>query len=203
MSASLRGLGRENEAAAYFLKMADAASRHKPALDWMDLWDLGVLTANRAYHSQQWSEFEKSREILKEALRKQQIMEPHELVLRAKVLSNLGQCYLATGEHADADKYYSEAYKLFDETVGKSSPLFGMQAWACGNLRMAEGKFREALPLLGEALFVEVVGDGLSVSEMAKLHDQILTCLHNDHGLDKVPVTEPIERSLGTLIEDP
>ena len=28
-------------------------------------------------------------------------------------------------------------------------------------------RHREALPLLGEALFVEVVGDGLSVSEMA------------------------------------
>merc|ERR1739848_682503 len=127
------------------------------------------------------TEFYKSREILAEALRLQKIVEPNELILRAKVLSNLGQCYLATGEYKDADTY-SEAYELFDQTVGKRSPLFGMQAWACANLRCAEGKYLEALPLLGEALYVEVVGDGLSVSEMSKLIDQILLSLHELRG---------------------
>eukprot|EP00971_Amphidinium_carterae_P227598 4514786-Amphidinium_carterae.1 len=104
--------------------------------------------------------------------------------MRAKVLSNLGQCYLATKdweaqdqtkrplarleekfmlgryqEHDAANKYYMEAYDLFNRAVGKRSPLFGMQAWACGNLRCAEGRHAEALPYLGEALYVEVVGD--------------------------------------------
>lgn len=206
MSASLRGLGREDEAAVYFSKAMDAARRHKPSMDWMDLWDLGVLIANRAFQSQRWTEFHRSREIIAEALRMQRVAEPHELVLRAKVLSNLGQCFLATAEHDEAEVHYSEAYALFDKTVGKRSPLFGMQAWACGNLRCAEGRHRDALPFLGEALFVEVVGDGLSVSEMAKLADQILMCLHElrepSSGVTEAR-TEPICRALATLPEDP
>lgn len=206
MSASLRGLGREDEAAVYFSKAMDAARRHKPSMDWMDLWDLGVLIANRAFQSQRWTEFHRARDIIAEALRMQRVAEPDELVLRAKVLSNLGQCYLATAEHAEAEVHYSEAYELFDKTVGKRSPLFGMQAWACGNLRCAEGRHCDALPFLGEALYVEVVGDGLSVSEMAKLADQILMCLHElrdpSSGVADAH-TEPICRALGELPEDP
>jgi len=208
MSSALRSMGREEEAAAYFAKMVEAARVHKESLDWMDLWDLGLLIANRAYHSQQWKDFHGSRAILGEALRKQSIAEPHELILRAKVLSNLGQCYLATAEHHDCDTYYSEAYHLFDITVGKRSPLFGMQAWACANLRCAEGRYSEALPLLGEALFVEVVREGgLSVSEMAKLADQTLMAFHESPGTDISSEdagkgTEPLRRSLDTLSEE-
>jgi len=207
MSAGLRSMGREDEAAIYFMKMADASRHHKEALDWMDLWDLGVLMANRAYHSERWAEFHKARETLAEALRLQAVVEPHELILRAKVLSNLGQCYLATGEHDEAEVHYSEAYRLFDITVGKRSPLFGMQAWACGNLRCAQGRHAEALHLLGEALYVEVVGDGLSVSEISKLLDQILQCLHETSsavdGTRGAADTEPVQRSLNVLMEDP
>jgi len=208
MSCALRSMGREDESALYFTKMVKAARYHKDALEWMDLWELGILIANRAYQSEQWPEFYKSREILVEALRMQQVMEPHELILRAKILSNLGQCYLATGEHEDAEVYYSESYDLFNKTVGKRSPLFGMQAWACGNLRCAEGRHAEALPLLGEALYVEVVKDGLSVPEMTKLMDQILGCLHECReglwdALDPEGATEPIRRALFTLIDDP
>eukprot|EP00931_Biecheleriopsis_adriatica_P120084 TRINITY_DN95231_c0_g1_i1.p1 TRINITY_DN95231_c0_g1~~TRINITY_DN95231_c0_g1_i1.p1 ORF type:complete len:562 (-),score=136.08 TRINITY_DN95231_c0_g1_i1:15-1700(-) len=208
MSSGLRRMGREDEAAIYFLKMAEAAKHHKERLDWMDLWDLGILIANKAYQAGRWSEFYKSREIIAEALREQRAVEPHELILRAKVLSNLGQCFLATAEHDEADIYYSEAYQLFDSTVGKRSPLFGMQAWACGNLRCAEGRFAEALPLLGEALYVEVVKDGLSVSEMTKLADQIMHSLHmsqasaSELGPEHQANLEPIRRALNVLIED-
>eukprot|EP00933_Yihiella_yeosuensis_P068485 TRINITY_DN7416_c0_g2_i1.p1 TRINITY_DN7416_c0_g2~~TRINITY_DN7416_c0_g2_i1.p1 ORF type:complete len:630 (-),score=136.31 TRINITY_DN7416_c0_g2_i1:21-1910(-) len=205
MSSALRRMGREDEAALYWSKMAEASKYHKEQLDWMDLWDLGILIANRAYHDGRWPEFYKSRDIIAEALRQQRVVEPHEHILRAKVLSNLGQCYLATGEHEEAETYYSEAYELFANTVGKSSPLFGMQAWACGNLRCAEGRHREALPLLGEALYVETVKDGISISEISKLMDQILMCLHEarSHDLDDVEANlEPIQRALFTLGED-
>jgi len=173
--------------------------------------------ANRAFHAGRWSEYYKARDIIAGALRKQRVAEPNGFILRAKVLSNLGQCYLATGEHDKADLYYSEAYELFDTTVGKSSPLFGMQAWACGNLRCAQKLYTEALPLLGEALYVEVVGDGLSVSEISKLLDQILLCFH-ENGVSYGPAargansmssrssssnTEPIRRALNWLIRDP
>jgi len=204
MSSGLRSMGREDEAAVYYTKMAEAAKIHKKELDWMDLWDLGVLLANRAFHAGRWPEFYKAREIIADALRKQRIAEPNEFILRAKVLSNLGQCFLATGEHDEADLYYSEAYDLFDKTVGKSSPLFGMQAWACGNLRCAEKRYAEALPLLGEALYVEVVGDGLSVSEISKLLDQILMCFHEKgSSSDNSDNSEPIRRALHWLIRDP
>lgn len=204
MSSGLRRMAREDEAAVYFMKMVEASQYHKPRLDWMDLWDLGLLIANRSYQTQRWPEFYKAREILAEALRQQKAVEPHELILRAKVLSNLGQCFLATGEHAEADVHYSEAYDLFRSCVGHRSPLFGMQAWACGNLRQAEGRHEEALPMFGEALYVEVVKDGLSVSEMMKLLDQIISSAHEarqtGHGELRV---EPIERALATLVEDP
>jgi len=204
MSCGLRSAGREDEAAIYFLRMAEAARRHKPALDWMDRWELGVLMANRAFQEQRWTEFYTARDIIAEALAMQRAAEPRDLVMRAKVLSNLGQCYLATGEHEEAEKHYAEAYELFDGTVGKRSPLFGMQAWACANLRLAEGAHLAALPLLGEALYVEVVGDGLSVSEMLKLVDLVLRSFHecSAEGSDSAH-TEPIRRSLNTLIEDP
>merc|ERR1740129_980647 len=52
MSSALRSMGREDEAAVYFAKMAEAAQQHKGALDWMDLWDLGLLTANRAFQAE-------------------------------------------------------------------------------------------------------------------------------------------------------
>ncbi|CAE8587922.1 unnamed protein product [Polarella glacialis] len=68
MSSALRRMGREDEAAIYFIKMAEAAKHHKERLDWMDLWDLGILIANRAFHAGRWSEFYKSREIIAEAL---------------------------------------------------------------------------------------------------------------------------------------
>eukprot|EP00747_Dinoflagellata_sp_TGD_P069098 gnl/TRDRNA2_/TRDRNA2_155988_c2_seq2.p1 gnl/TRDRNA2_/TRDRNA2_155988_c2~~gnl/TRDRNA2_/TRDRNA2_155988_c2_seq2.p1 ORF type:complete len:299 (-),score=71.18 gnl/TRDRNA2_/TRDRNA2_155988_c2_seq2:36-815(-) len=185
-------MGREDEAALFFMKMVE------------DLWDLGILLANRAFHGQRWKEFYQSRNIIAEALRMQKIAEPHELILRAKVLSNLGQCYLATGEHDDAEVYYSEAYQLFNDCVGKRSPLFGMQAWACANLRCAEGRYTEALPLLGEALYVEVVKDGLSISEMMKLADQSLGALHEAPPASELDSpTEPLLRALVTLIEDP
>eukprot|EP00439_Symbiodinium_sp_Y106_P047030 s1620_g6.t1 len=67
MSSSLRRMGREDEAALYFLKMAEACRFHKKQLDWMDLWDLGILIANRAYQAGRWPEFYKSREIIAEA----------------------------------------------------------------------------------------------------------------------------------------
>ena len=51
MSSSLRRMGREDDAAVYFVKMAEAARYHKKQLDWMDLWDLGILIANRAYQA--------------------------------------------------------------------------------------------------------------------------------------------------------
>lgn len=207
MSSCLRRMGREDEAAEYFMKMVQASQHHKKTLDWMDLWDLGILIANRAFHTQRWEEFYKSREILAEALRQQKAVEPEELVLRAKVLSNLGQCFLATGEHDEADVHYTEAYQLFDSTVGKQSPLFGMQAWACANLRCAQGRYADALPLLGEALYVEVSKDGLSVSEMGKLLDQILGAIHEARSAGAADRTdwadlEPIQRSLASLVED-
>lgn len=208
MSSCLRSLHREDEAAVYFTKMVEAARYHKEQMDWMDLWDLGLLLANRAFHNEQWTEFYKAREVLSEALRVQQIVEPNELVLRAKVLSNLGQCYLATGEHDQADVHYSESYDLFNTTVGKRSPLFSMQAWACANLRCAQGRYAEALPLLGEALYVEATKDGLSVPEMMKLLDQILSCFHEQrgHALEGGTMqvkTDPIRQALGALILDP
>eukprot|EP00929_Paragymnodinium_shiwhaense_P013474 TRINITY_DN121319_c0_g1_i1.p1 TRINITY_DN121319_c0_g1~~TRINITY_DN121319_c0_g1_i1.p1 ORF type:complete len:570 (+),score=156.50 TRINITY_DN121319_c0_g1_i1:91-1800(+) len=217
MASCLRSMGREDEAAVYFAKMVDALRRHKRHMDWMDLWDLGVLVANRAFQAKRWEEFYKSREIIAEALKMQKAAEPHECILRAKILSNLGQCYLATEEYAEADLHYSEAYELFDRTVGRRSPLFGMQAWACGNLRMAEKRYAEAVPFLGEALYVEVVGDGLSVSEMAKLLDQLMVCFHEWLGnaasaatdlagplpSDAGHAAEPLRRSLATLIDDP
>merc|ERR1719410_883470 len=61
MSSCLRSMGREDEAAVYFMKMAEAAKIHKKELDWMDLWDLGVLMANRAFHAERWLEFYKAR----------------------------------------------------------------------------------------------------------------------------------------------
>lgn len=201
MSSSLRRMGREDDAAVYFIKMAEASRYHKKQLDWMDLWDLGILIANRAYQAGRWPEFYKSREIIAEALRQLKAVEPHELILRAKVLSNLGQCYLATEEFQEASKHYSEAYSLFERTVGKRSPLFGMQAWACGNLSFAQQRFADALPFLGEALYVEVVKDGLSVSEMMKLLDQILHCL--DKLREQDANLEALRRALNELIEDP
>ncbi|CAJ1351670.1 unnamed protein product [Effrenium voratum] len=207
MSSSLRRMGREDDAAVYFIKMAEATHYHKKQLDWMDLWDLGILIANRAYQAGRWPEFYKSREIIAEALLQLRAVEPHEEILRAKVLSNLGQCFLATEEYEEAEKHYSEAYDLFASTVGKRSPLFGMQAWACGNLRMAQRHFADAAFLLGEALYVEVVKDGLSVSEMAKLMDQILHCMDQlrsgDEALHTIANLEPVKRALNDLIEDP
>eukprot|EP00927_Polykrikos_kofoidii_P077141 TRINITY_DN74116_c0_g1_i1.p1 TRINITY_DN74116_c0_g1~~TRINITY_DN74116_c0_g1_i1.p1 ORF type:complete len:577 (-),score=85.38 TRINITY_DN74116_c0_g1_i1:320-2050(-) len=205
MSCALRSLHREDEAALYFAKMVQASSFHKPTLDWMDLWELGLLIANRAYQNERWPEFYKARSILADALRMQKIAEPNELILRAKVLSNLGQCFLATGEHEEADIHYTEAYNLFNDTVGKRSPLFGMQAWACGNLRCAEKRYAEALHFLGEALYVEVVSDGLSVPEMSKLIDQILSSLHekSDSEGNVADCTRSVQRALDTLITDP
>lgn len=86
-----------------------------------------------------------------------------------------------------------------------------MQAWACANLRCAEGRYQEALPLLGEALYVEAVSDGLSVPEMSKLMDQILHALHEcneggaaaSHDVYGAGHTLPIQRALATLSRDP
>merc|ERR1711879_448082 len=58
-------------------------------------------------------------------------------------------------------------------------------------------------------LYVEVVGDGLSVSEMAKLMDQILVSLHECNSGSDADTHElfdhtfPIKRALNTLVDDP
>ena len=61
--------------------------------------------------------------------------------------------------------------QIIGNSIRKAYNLF--EAWACGNLRFAQHRFDAALPFLGEALYVEVVKDGLSVSEMMKLLDQV------------------------------
>merc|ERR1711879_299965 len=66
------------------------------------------------------------------------------------------------------------------------------------------GLYSQALPLLGEAFYVEVTKDGLSWPEMTKLADQILVSLHERSGdeLEEGDL-EPIRRSFVTLIDDP
>ncbi|CAE7825058.1 unnamed protein product [Symbiodinium sp. CCMP2456] len=168
---ALKALGRVEEAAMYFNRMASASKHSKGDLDWFDKWDLGKVAAARAWRDGDMKAFYVARSLVEEALELQILQEPDDLVMRAKVHDSLAECFLIVKEHAKADEHYSAAYKLLLETVGNQSPLFGKQARHLANLRIEEGRYAEALPLLSEALEVESSKDAVNVTELLELVD--------------------------------
>lgn len=166
---ALKALGRIEEAAIYFSRMATASQNAKGNLDWFDKWDLGKITAAQAFKEGNMEEFFRGREVVEEALQLHMQQEPDDLVMRAKVHDSLAECYLVAEEYPKAEEHYSAAYKLLEQTVGRQSPLFGRQARHAANLQISQGCYAEALPFLGEALAVEASKDAVNISELIEL----------------------------------
>lgn len=171
---ALKSLGRIDDALVYFERMAKASKTHKGAYDWFDCWDIGKLAATRAYRDGDMPAFYRGRSMIEDALRMHEQAEPDDLVMRAKVLDSLAECYMVVEEYVPAEKHYSEAYNLLLQTVGQNSPLFGKQARHSANLHAAQGQYAEALPFLGEALAVEASKDSVKVMELMELIDVIV-----------------------------
>merc|ERR1712232_1524932 len=156
---ALKALGRLDEAVHYFERMSYATETHKGRLDWFDCWDIGKLVATRAYRDGNMPSFYRARAMIEDSLRMHIEAEPEDLVMRAKVHDSLADCFFIVQEFAKADEHYTAAYNLLRQTVGESSPLFGKQARHSANLRIAEGRFEEALPFLSESLTVGATKD--------------------------------------------
>eukprot|EP00928_Gymnodinium_smaydae_P048943 TRINITY_DN32794_c0_g1_i1.p1 TRINITY_DN32794_c0_g1~~TRINITY_DN32794_c0_g1_i1.p1 ORF type:complete len:603 (-),score=137.65 TRINITY_DN32794_c0_g1_i1:3-1718(-) len=195
---ALKSLGRIDEAVEYFERMAKASKQHKGKLDWFDCWDIGKLAATRAFRDGDMPAFYRGRALVKDSLEMHREQEPEDLVMRAKVLDSLAECYLVTQEYEEARKYYDEAYKLFLETVGPNSPLFGKQARHSANLLIAQDEHAQALPYLGQALAVEAAKDAAKVPELLELVDLIV----NTHqrcggkGAEDIPSNHPALKAL-------
>eukprot|EP00930_Biecheleria_cincta_P060062 TRINITY_DN45752_c0_g1_i1.p1 TRINITY_DN45752_c0_g1~~TRINITY_DN45752_c0_g1_i1.p1 ORF type:complete len:542 (-),score=103.22 TRINITY_DN45752_c0_g1_i1:20-1615(-) len=171
---ALKALGRIDEAAIYFARMATMSQTTKGHLDWFDCWDIGKLAATRAYQASDMEAFYRGRDLIEQALSMHVKAEPDDLVMRAKVHDSLAECFLVVKEYADAEKHYSAAYDLLQQTVGRQSPLFGKQARHAANLHIAQGQYEDALPFLGEALAVEASKDAVNVLELMELVDTLV-----------------------------
>eukprot|EP00747_Dinoflagellata_sp_TGD_P223635 gnl/TRDRNA2_/TRDRNA2_95230_c0_seq1.p1 gnl/TRDRNA2_/TRDRNA2_95230_c0~~gnl/TRDRNA2_/TRDRNA2_95230_c0_seq1.p1 ORF type:complete len:424 (+),score=100.42 gnl/TRDRNA2_/TRDRNA2_95230_c0_seq1:37-1272(+) len=171
---ALKSLGRLDEAAVYFERMAEAAKVHKGKLDWFDCWDIGKLLTTLAYRDSDMPGFYRGRAMIEDALKMHIEAEPEDRVMRAKVHDSLAECFLIVQEFSSAEEHYNAAYRHLLETVGPNSPLFGKQARHSGNLRIAEGRHSEALVFLGQALSVEAGKDAAKVTELLELVDLIV-----------------------------
>ncbi|CAJ1423706.1 unnamed protein product [Effrenium voratum] len=171
---ALKALGRLEEAAVYFARMASASQQAKGTLDWFDQWDIGKLAAARGFRDGDMDEFYRGRAQVETALQLQIEQEPDDLVMRAKVHDSLAECYMVVKEYPKAHEHYAAAYDLLLRTVGRQSPLFGKQARHAANLQIAQGFHSEALPFLGEALEVESSKDAVNASELLELVDVIV-----------------------------
>jgi len=174
---ALKALGRVNDALVYFERMAKASKAHKGTFDWFDCWDIGKLAATRAYRDGDMEAFYRGRSMIEEALQMHKKAEPEDLVMRAKVLDSLAECFMAVEEFGPAERHYQEAYNLLLQTVGSNSPLFGKQARHSANLYIAQGQHEKALPLLQEALVVEATKDSVSILELMELIDAIVAAV--------------------------
>eukprot|EP00913_Durusdinium_trenchii_P031934 g29908.t2 len=173
---ALKALGRLEEAAIYFNRMATASQKAKGNLDWFDKWDIGKISAAQAFRDGDMDEFFRGRALVEEALELQMQQEPDDLVMRAKVHDSLAECYMVVKEYPKANEHYSAAYDLLLQTVGKQSPLFGKQARHAANLQISQGNYAEALPFLGEALAVEASKDAVNITELMELKRGSPTC---------------------------
>eukprot|EP00929_Paragymnodinium_shiwhaense_P068586 TRINITY_DN34519_c0_g1_i2.p1 TRINITY_DN34519_c0_g1~~TRINITY_DN34519_c0_g1_i2.p1 ORF type:complete len:400 (-),score=105.39 TRINITY_DN34519_c0_g1_i2:379-1578(-) len=171
---ALKSLGRIDEAAVYFERMAESSKAHKGRLDWFDCWDIGKLVAARGFKHGDMAAFYRGRGLVEEALRMHALAEPDDLVMRAKVEDSLAECYQVVGDHEEAAEHYNAAYQLMLDTVGPNSPLFGKQARHSANLQVAMDRHAEALPFLSEALTVEASKDAVNVPELTELVDMIV-----------------------------
>eukprot|EP00931_Biecheleriopsis_adriatica_P116539 TRINITY_DN92174_c0_g1_i1.p1 TRINITY_DN92174_c0_g1~~TRINITY_DN92174_c0_g1_i1.p1 ORF type:complete len:536 (+),score=143.80 TRINITY_DN92174_c0_g1_i1:44-1651(+) len=171
---ALKALGRIDEAAIYFGKMAVASQKGKGQLDWFDCWDIGKLAAAQAYRDSNMEAFRRGRALVEQALTMHIEAEPEDLVMRAKVHDSLAECYLVVQDYPDAEKHYAAAYDLLLSTVGRLSPLFGKQARHAANVRIAQDLHAEALPFLNEALAVEASKDAVNAAELMDLVDVLV-----------------------------
>merc|ERR1719174_3116038 len=122
---ALKALGRLDDALVYFERMSRAAQTHKGKLDWFDCWDIGKLVASRSYRDGNMPSFYRGRSMIEDSLRMHIEAEPEDLVMRAKVLDSLAECFSIVQEFEKAEEHYSAAYDLMRQTVGDRSPLFG------------------------------------------------------------------------------
>jgi len=195
---ALKSLGRVDEAAVYFERMAQVAQTHKGQLDWFDCWDIGKLLVMLAYRDGNMERFYRARGMVEDSLRMHAEAEPEDLVMRAKVLDSLAECFLVTKEYPSAEAHYNEAYKLLLETVGRNSPLFGKQARHSANVLIDQERHAEALPFLGEALVVEAAKDAAKVHELLDLVDLIVQT-QQKCGTDAIEDLPPNHAALRSL----
>jgi len=188
---ALKALGRIDEALVYFERMAKSSTAHKGRLDWFDFWDIGKLAAAHAYRDGAMPQFYRGRAIVEEALRMQIEAEPEDLVMRAKVLDSLAECYWVVKDYADAAKHYDEAYRLMLQTVGRNSPLFGKQARHSANLLIAQEKHAQALPFLAESLAVEASRDAVNLRDAMEVVDLLVNTQQRCPLVDDAPRGAP------------
>jgi len=154
----MSSLGREAEAIEYIEKAIEVKERVGLSASWFDLWDLGRMKACVALKSNLPERIEESQAVVARALALHGESEPEDLVMHAKIWSNLGECSFALAHLAekcsDADANHNapaklpearshyrramecfvESHRLFSETEGRLNPLTGgaaeAAAWA-------------------------------------------------------------------------
>lgn len=126
---------------------------------------------------------EESIPLLREALdgyRKERIDpqgNPIDSSIHAKVEMSLGHMHEKLGSLDEAAKYMAEAVRVFRKCVGDGNPLTHGALGALGDVKIAQKKFHEALPLYTEALTGEANKDAFQVDTVFKLLNSIKSIL--------------------------
>jgi len=160
----MSSLGRGPEAIEYIEKAIEVKERVGLSASWFDLWDLGRMKACAALKSNLPELIEESQAVVARALALHGQSEPEDLVMHAKIWSNLGECSFALAHLADkcsddeggdhnapaktpgarahyrrAMECFVESHRLFSETEGRLNPLTGgaaeAAAWAFVKLK--------------------------------------------------------------------
>eukprot|EP00421_Protoceratium_reticulatum_P049525 CAMPEP_0168439304 /NCGR_PEP_ID=MMETSP0228-20121227/42398_1 /TAXON_ID=133427 /ORGANISM="Protoceratium reticulatum, Strain CCCM 535 (=CCMP 1889)" /LENGTH=527 /DNA_ID=CAMNT_0008453579 /DNA_START=30 /DNA_END=1610 /DNA_ORIENTATION=+ len=176
----MSSLGRTEEAIEYIEKAIEVKERVGRSASWFDLWDLGRMKATIALKGNEPAKIEDAQGLVARGLVLHQECEPDDLVMRAKIWSNLGECSFALGHLADkagnvgestgaddnapsespeARKHYHraltgfiESHKLFSQTEGRMNPLTGGSAEAAAWAFLKVGEDANAKPYLLNAL---------------------------------------------------
>lgn len=173
---ALSSLGREDEAIGYIQRAIDVKERVGKPPSWFDLWDLGRMKAVRALKDNDAARIKESKALVNKALKLHQVVEPSDLVMRAKIWHSVGEMSFALGHleegalppdgsanapttsSAAREHYrkaltcFKESHKLFKKTEGRYNPLTGGEAQAASWSLLKLGDPEGAKEFLFDAL---------------------------------------------------
>lgn len=162
---------------------------------WFDIWDLGKAHARIGQKTKQREEMKMAYDLCLKAAEIHRTAEPHDRIMLAKVLSNIGEVAMGVGDsfhlegqddearpwYEKAEPSLEESYRLHYEALGPLKPLAGWAAGTMAHCLVRLERWDDARKYLAMALKVECTKDSQTPGSVIELIDRVLG-VHNRLG---------------------